>query len=158
MKNLSIVFFFTFLICESCQSQPKPDTITHRVNKITHRHENGRFLLLEECSSNKIDTILNDDGWGVDEVIDVDAYHNKCIIIYRNGTLVAFNSFEKKDEKWHSLLGRELLTIRNDSRPHEFKIVDENHIRVKDQSTNKTKLYELNYLEKKVSFTETIDK
>ena len=124
---------------------------------LQHRNKSNkdRFILLDSCL-NKVDTILNVAS-GV-SVVDTYARNNKCILIYRNNLLVAFNSFEKKGEKWGSVIGEILLINMNHTLPHEFKIVDENHIRVKEQSTNKVKLYELNYLEKKVSFTETIDR
>lgn len=154
MKNI-LLLFASLILHSSCQSQPA-STIS-KTGQAIYKYEKGSFLLLDS-SSNKIDTILIFEAWAVSAVIDVKIFNDKCILIYRNGALIAFNSFEKRYKKWESVIGRELLTIRNETLPHAFEIIDENHIRVKEQKTNKVKTYELDYVKKQVSFTETTDR
>jgi hypothetical protein len=154
MKKLTFIITVLILLHESCQSQP---VNTDKVkNKIIYKCIAERFLLLDS-SINKIDTVFNFPYWAIDDVIDVYAFNDKCLLIYRGSNLIAFNSFEKKFGKWEPVIGRQLLVIHNQTGLHEFKIVDERHIRVKERATKKVKLYELDYLEKKMSFTETID-
>ena len=154
MKHIFFLFLSVFLH-ESCQSQT--DGTKKNVLKPIYRYAENRFILLDTFSG-KTDTILNYESWGVDDVIDVSIYNDNCILIYRNNDFIAFVSFEKKNGQWKSVMGRELLTIFRHTGRHDFKIIDENHIRVKEQETSKVKTYELDYVKKQVSFTETTDR
>ena len=153
MRNLQAIFI-ALLFYASCQ--PQPDSHHNNSNKAIGRYTNEVFILLDSSAS-RIDTICVFGPYVVDAVINMDMHKDKCILIYRNADLIAFSSFEKTGGRWNVAVSQLLLFIRNNTGQHDFKIMDENHVRVKEVATKKVKTYELNYTEKRVSVTETID-
>ena len=48
--------------------------------KAVYKYANGKFLLLDS-SLYRIDTVVTNEAWTINEVIDVKMYGNKCILI-----------------------------------------------------------------------------